>query len=58
MPPAMHQPCTAANVGLEIEWSLAKVLPNRPIICTSATLSHVLLPGRGPNPALLRSAGA
>ena len=40
MPPAMHHPCTAASVGFEIEWSLAKVLPNVPIIRTSATVSH------------------
>ena len=40
MPPAMHQPCTAASVGFEIECSLAKVLPKVPIIWTSATVSQ------------------
>ena len=51
VPPAMHQPWTAATVGFEISWSLAKVLPKVPIIWTSATVSQTrspasLRPGR------------
>ena len=44
VPPAMHQPCTDASVGFEIACSLANVLPNVPIICTSATVSQTRPP--------------
>ena len=40
VPPAMHQPCTAATVGLVESWSLAHVAANGPMTCWSAALSH------------------
>ena len=40
VPPAMHQPDTAATVGLLESWSLAHVAANEPMTCWSAALSH------------------
>ena len=33
VPPAMHQPWTAATVGFDESWSLAHVAVNGPIMC-------------------------
>ena len=57
VPPAMHQPCTAAIVGFEIVCSFAHVAAYRPIICTSATESHtrVLAASASACPAVAQS---
>ena len=40
MPPAMHQPCTAAMVGFDAYQSFMYVSTKRPIMRMSATESH------------------